>query len=153
MPDRVLVDVNAAAIRLVDDHPGYPYISEALDPALAGEDTLLMFGYLPLRIQWILEDLGFDTVSARNAVSSLLQYPIEFVHVGADTVLSAYDVSASKNHDVYDCFYLALARQADATALVTTDRDFEPLCADEPFEYVNPVPPEVLDRFHDQDRG
>lgn len=106
-----------------------------------------MFGYLPLRIQWVLEDLGFDSVGARNAVSSLLQYPMEFVDVDDETIRDAYAISAEKNHDVYDSFYVALARAADADRLVTTDRDFEALCADEPFEYVNPVPEDVLSKF------
>ncbi len=145
---RVLPDLNALSIQLVDDHPGHPYVAEELVPALTGSDSLIVFGYLPLRIQWVLEDLGFDTHEARNAVSSLLQYPLEFVDVDDKTVLDAYEISAEKNHDVYDCFYLALARQTDADVLVTTDRDFNRLCDNEPFEYVNPVPEEVLERFH-----
>lgn len=148
---RVLGDVNAVAIRLVDDHPGHPYVADALEPALAGEDAFLTFGYLPLRVQWVLERLGFDPVDARNAISSFLRFPVEFVHVDAETTLSAYDVSAEKNHDVYDCFYVALARAADADAIVTTDRNFEALCADEPFDYVNPVPDDVLTRFGSTD--
>lgn len=148
MTERILVDLNAAVIRLVDDHPGHPYVAEELESALVGDDTLLVFGYLPLRIQWILEDLGFDSHAARNAVSSFLQYPMEFVSVDAGTILDAYDVGAAKNHDVYDCFYIALARHADADMLVTTDRDFEVLCADESVEYVNPVPDDVLEQFH-----
>jgi predicted nucleic acid-binding protein len=107
-----------------------------------------MFGYLPLRVQWVLEDLGFETVEARNAVSSLLQYPMEFVDVDAQTILDAYEISAEKNHDVFDSFYLALAREADADQLLTTDRDFERLCQDEPVEYINPVPDDVLKKFH-----
>ena len=149
MPKRVLPDLNAAAIRLVDDHPGHPYIADVLDAALAGEETLLLFGYLPLRIQWVLEDLGFDAIDARNAVSSLLAYPHEFVDIDADTIRLSCEVSAEKNHDVFDCFYLALARQADVDVIVTTDRAFASLCRDEAFEYVNPVPDEVLDRFAD----
>lgn len=145
---RVLPDLNSLAIQLVDDHPGHPYVAEELVPALTGDDTLLMFGYLPLRIQWVLEDLEFDTVDARNAVSSLVQYPMEFVDVDDETILSAYECSAEKNHDVYDCFYVALARQANADVLLTTDRDFEALCESEYFEYVNPVPEEVLKNFH-----
>ncbi len=144
---RVLPDVNALAIQLVDDHPGHQYVAEQLVPALRGEDTLLTFGYLPLRVQWVLEDLGFETVEARNAVSSLLQYPMESVEVSADTVLDAYEISADKNHDAYDCFYVALARTAAADRIVTTDRDFEALCTDESFEYVNPVPEDVLSEF------
>ncbi|ELY79580.1 type II toxin-antitoxin system VapC family toxin [Natrinema gari] len=147
-PKRVLPDLNALSIQLVDDHPGHPYVAEELVPALTGSDSLIVFGYLPLRIQWVLEDLGFDTYEARNAVSSLLQYPLEFVDVDDKTVLDAYEISAAKNHDVYDCFYVALARQTDADVLVTTDRDFDRLCDDESFEYVNPVPEEILERFH-----
>ena len=103
--------------------PAIPTCPEALAPALTGPDTLVVFGYLPLRIQWILEDLGFDTVDARNAVASLLEYPMEFVDVGTDTIRTAYDFSAQKNHDVDDCFYIALTRRADADALCTTDTD------------------------------
>lgn len=145
---RLLPDINALAIQLVDDHPGHPYVAEQLVPALNGEQTLLLFGYLPLRVQWVLEDMGISTVDARNAVTSLLQYPMEVLDVGPETVLNAYEISASKNHDVYDCFYLALARAADADRLVTTDRDFESLCVDETFEYANPVPEDVLAEFH-----
>ncbi|MFC4543268.1 type II toxin-antitoxin system VapC family toxin [Halosolutus amylolyticus] len=145
---RVLPDLNALAIQLIDDHPGHPYIADHLVPALQGERTLLMFGYLPLRVQWVLEDLDVPTVDARNAVSSLLQYPMEPVDVTPQTILDAYEISAAKNHDVYDCFYVAVAREADADVLLTTDRDFETLCADEPFEYRNPVPDEILSEFH-----
>lgn len=146
---RVLPDVNALAIQLVDDHPGHPYVADELVPALAGEDTLVVFGYLPLRVQWVLEDLGFDAAEARNAVSTLLDYPMAFVDADAETTRLAHELSAAQNHDAYDCFYLALARQAGADALVTTDRDFETLCAGESVEYVNPVPADVLERFHE----
>jgi hypothetical protein len=147
--ERLLPDLNALSIQLVEDHPGYPYVSEELTPALGGSDTLLVFGYLPLRVQWVLEDLGFDSYEARNAVSSLLQYPMEFVDPGVSVLRDAYDISAEKNHDVFDCFYLALARSADADALVTTDRDFAELCEGESFEYRNPVPESVLSEFAD----
>lgn len=145
---RVLPDLNAVAIQLIDDHPGHPYVAEELVPALTGTDSLIVFGYLPLRIQWVLEDLGFESYEARNAVSSLLQYPLEFIDIDDKTVLESYEISTEKNHDVYDCFYLALARAADADVLLTTDRDFERLCKDESFEYMNPVPEEILERFH-----
>jgi PIN domain. len=146
--DSILPDLNALTIQLIDDHPGHPYVADELVPALTGSETLLVFGYLPLRVQWLLEEFDFETVAARNAVNSLLAYPIEFIDTDEKTVRDAYDISAAKNHDVYDCFYIALARQADADQLVTTDRDFEALCADEPFEYVNPVPESVLEEFH-----
>lgn len=145
---RILPDVNALAIQLVEDHPGHEYVAPELIPALTGEDSLLMFGYLPLRVQWVLEDLGFETVEARNAISSLLDYPMEFVDVDDETLRTAYAVSADQNHDVYDCFYLALARETEADHLVTTDRDFESLCQTEQVTYVNPVPDRILAEFH-----
>lgn len=145
---RVLPDINALAIQLIDDHPGHPYIADHLVPALEGTDTLLLFGYLPLRVQWVLEDLGLSTVDARNAIRSLLRHPTKSIEVTPETVLAAYDISVDKNHDVYDCFYVAIAREADADRLVTTDRDFETLCADESFSYTNPVPESVLEEFH-----
>ena len=147
MTDSVLPDINALSIQLIDDHPGHPYITETLGPALRGEETLCLFGYLPLRVQWVLEDLGFETVVARNAISSLLAHPMEFLDSDAQTVLDAYEISAAKNHDVYDCFYIALAREADVDRIVTTDRDFEQLCQNEPFVYDNPVPESVLEEF------
>ena len=132
----------------MDDHPGHEYVADELVPALRGEQTLLMFGYPPLRVQWVLEDLGFATVEARNAVSSLLQYPMESPAVTPETIRHAYGISSEKNHDVYDCFYIALARDADADVLLTTDREFEVLCDDEPFEYRNPVPADIRSEFH-----
>ena len=107
-----------------------------------------MFGYMPLRVQWVLEDIGIPTVDARNAVRSLLQYPMESVRITSETVLDAYDISSERNHDVYDCFYLAVAREAAADRLLTTDRDFESLCKGEPFEYTNPVPEDILSEFY-----
>jgi predicted nucleic acid-binding protein len=148
MSRRILPDINVLAIQLVEDHPGHPYVADELVPALDGADALVVFGYLPLRVQWVLEDLGFGTVEARNAVSSLLDYPLEFVDADAETLRAAYEISAEKNHDAYDCFYTALAREADVDVLCTTDTDFERLCADEAFEYLNPVPETVLEEFH-----
>jgi predicted nucleic acid-binding protein len=107
----------------------------------------LLFGYLPLRVQWLLGEFGFGALDARNAVSSLLRHPATFVNVDGETILAAYEISVEKNHDVYDCFYVALAPEAEDDRIVTTDRDFERLCEGESFEYVNPVPEEVLGRF------
>ena len=145
---RVLIDVNAFAVSLVDSHPGNEYIRPHVHPALSGEDTLRVYSYLPFRAQWILTaKWGFDRVAARNAVSSFLQYPLTVVDATIDTVLDSYEISTEKNHDVYDSFYISLDRMHDADVVLTTDRDFEQLCEDEEFEYLNPVPGEVLERF------
>ena len=48
--------------------------------------------------------------------------------------------------------YLALALQEKATAIITTDTDFEKLCDPLGLKYINPVPREVLKRFMEQNK-
>ena len=45
-------------------------------------------------------------------------------------------------------FLYRAGSRADADALCTTDTDFDRLCDEEDVEYRNPVPAEVLQRFH-----
>jgi predicted nucleic acid-binding protein len=137
----VLTDVNVLAIALTEDHPAhddvYPWIQDALD----GPNVLLVFDYYPLRAQYIMtSDFGVEPVDARNAVQSLVQSPARIVSATESTLLEAYDISAEKDHDVYDSFVLALARSTDADYVVTTDTDFDELCEGEAVTYVNPVP-------------
>lgn len=139
----VLTDVNALAIGLTDDHPAhedvYPWIENALD----GPNVLLVFDYYPLRAQYIMTNsFGVAEVAARNAVQSLVRSPARLVSATESTIVDAYDVSAEKNHDVYDSFLVALARSYEADYLVTTDSDFDDLCDAEDVTYVNPVPEE-----------
>jgi predicted nucleic acid-binding protein len=144
---RMLADLNALAMFFVGDHPGHEYVRETLEPVFEGRDTLVLFGYQPIRLHWVLEDMGVSRRQAGNKVCSLVQRPIEWLQVDATLTLDSYAVSSEKEHDLYDCFYVALARQADVDAIVTTDRDFESLCRDESFEYCNPVPEDVLEQF------
>lgn len=145
---RLLIDVNAFAVSLVESHPGHEYVTSHIHPALTGDDTLLVYSYLPFRAQWVLTTKwGYDRVDARNAVSSFLQHPMAVIDADIDMVLNSYDISSKKNHDVYDSFYISLARAHDADAILTTDRGFAELCDDEPFEYLNPVPDNILEQF------
>lgn len=147
--ERLILDVNALAVFLVDNHPGHEYLAQELASGLQGEDLLLVHDFLPLCAQWILTtDWGIERYVARNAVTSFLQQPIQIVAADRTHLLDAYAISAEKNHDVYDCFFLALARHYQADALLSTDRDFETLCEDESFEWRNPVPETVLEQFH-----
>jgi predicted nucleic acid-binding protein len=139
----VLTDVNVLAIGLTDDHPVhgevYPWIRDALD----GPNVLLVADYSPLRTQYIMtNNFGVDDVDARNAVQSLVRSPARIVAATETTLLDAYEISAEKDHDVYDSFVLALARAYDVEYLLTTDSDFDELCAEETVQYVNPVPEE-----------
>jgi len=142
----VLTDVNVLAIALTEDHPVhddvYPWIENALD----GPNVLLVFDYYPLRAQYLMTNqFGIDVVAARNAIQSLVRSPARIIGATDATVLDAYEISAAKDHDVYDSFILALARAYDAEYLVTTDEDFDDLCDGEAVNYANPVPAEKRD--------
>jgi predicted nucleic acid-binding protein len=144
----VLTDVNVLAIGLTDDHPAqedvYPWIQDALD----GPNVLLVFDYYPLRAQYVMtSDFGVSAPDARNAVQSLVQSPARIVNATESTIMQAYEISAEKNHDVYDAFVLSLGRTYGADYLITTDEDFEELCDGEDVNYVNPVPPEKRERL------
>jgi predicted nucleic acid-binding protein len=144
----VLTDVNVLAIGLTDDHPAhddvYPWIQNALD----GPNVLLVFDYYPLRAQYLMtNNFGVDAVAARNAIQSLVRSPARIVGATETTLLEAYEISAEKNHDVYDSFIVALARTYDADYLITTDDDFEELCEGEDVTYTNPIPPEERNKL------
>ena len=137
----VLTDVNVLAIALTDDHPVhddvYPWIQDAID----GPNVLLVFDYYPLRAQYLMTSkFGVDAVAARNAVQSLIRSPARIVGATETTLLEAYEISADNNHDVYDSFILALAREYEANYLITTDTDFDDLCNGGDVTYTNPIP-------------
>lgn len=144
----VLTDVNVLAIGLTEDHPAhddvYPWIENALD----GPNVLLVFDYYPLRAQYLMtNNFGVDAAAARNAIQSLVRSPARIVGATETTLRSAYEISAAKNHDVYDSFILALARAYDADYLLTTDGDFEDLCDGEETTYANPIPAEKREKL------
>lgn len=142
----VLTDANILAIGLTDDHPAYDEVYPWIEDALDGPSALLVFDYYPLRAQYIMtQQFGIERADARNAVQSLVQSPARIISATDTTVLDAYDISAEKNHDVYDTFLLALARSYDADYLLTTDADFDELCKTEDVTYQNPIPPEKRD--------
>lgn len=144
----VLTDVNVLAIGLTDDHPAhedvFPWIQEALD----GPNVLLVPDYYPLRAQFIMtSNFSVSDTDARNAVQSLVESPARIVGATETELVDAYEISAEKNHDVYDAFVLSLARAYEADYLITTDTDFDALCADEEVRYVNPIPADKRDRL------
>lgn len=146
--ERVQLDINAIAISLVENHPGHDFVRPAVDAGLDGAFEVLVVDAHPLRAQYVLTtDFEVDRVAARNSIQSLLRQPVRVVGASKETILDAYSMSAEQNHDVYDCFLLAVARHHGADCLLTTDTDFERLCSDGPITYVNPVPPAVLERF------
>lgn len=144
----ILTDVNVLAIGLTDDHPAYDDVYPWIQNALDGPNVLLVFDYYPLRAQYLMTSkFGVDAVDARNAIQSLVRSPARIVSATETSLLEAYDISAEKNHDVYDSFILALARSYDADYLITTDGDFDDLCDDEDVNYVNPIPTEKREKL------
>jgi predicted nucleic acid-binding protein len=144
----VLTDVTVLAIALTDDHPAHEDVYPWLQKMMDGPNVLLVFDSSPLRVQYLMTStFGVDAVAARNAVQSLVQSPARIVSATETTLLAAYEISAAKNHDVYDSFLVALARAYDADYLLTTDGDFDDLCADEDVTYVNPVPAEKREKL------
>ena len=64
-----------------------------------------------------------------------------------ETIIDAFRLAKELKHDIYGCIYLALAREVEASAIITTDTDFEKLCSQIGIRYENPVPLEVLKQF------
>lgn len=148
----ILPDVNVLAIGLTDDHPAYEYVWPWIRGALDGPNVLLVPDYYPLRAQYVMtRDFGVSTVDARNAVQSLVRSPARIAGATDRVILDAYEISAEKDHDVYDSFVLSMARAHDASTLLTTDVDFESLCVDEDVSYRNPVPEAELSRLSSTD--
>lgn len=143
---KILTDVNILAIGLTDDHPAYDDVWPWLRDALDGPNVLLVPDYYPLRAQYIMtSNFGVRDVDARNAVQSLIRSPARIIGATDAVLLDAYNISAEKQHDVYDSFVLAMARAHTAAYLVTADSDFEQLCDGEDVEYRNPIPEAKLD--------
>jgi predicted nucleic acid-binding protein len=158
MPDdipagvNILTDVNVLAIGLTDNHPAYEDVRPWLTEALDGPNVLLVPDYYPLRAQYLMtRTFDVPEVDARNAVQSLIRSPARIVAANKAALLDAYEISAEKDHDVYDSFIIALARTHDAQYLITTDTDFDDLCAGESTRYRNPIPDEKLAVLSDVD--
>ncbi|GAI82454.1 unnamed protein product, partial [marine sediment metagenome] len=70
-----------------------------------------------------------------------------YVSLVRETIIEAFKYSNELKHDIYDCYYLALAKQENATSILTTDTDFDYLCKKIGLSYENPVPPDILKKF------
>jgi len=144
----ILTGANILAIGLTDNHPAYddvyPWIANALD----GPNALLVFDYFPLRAQYsMMTQFGVAEIDAHNAIQSLVQRPARIISANQTTLLDAYEISAAKNHDVYDSLILALAKSYEADHLITTDTGFDELCDGEKVTYQNPIPGEKRDKL------
>ena len=147
--ERRVIDVNVLAIFLVADHPGNEYVTPVVEEGLRGGYVPLVMDILPSRAFWVMTRRWDcpERESAEAVKHFVREYEPQYFCLQREATMRSFQLAEELNHDVYDCVYLASALQEKATAIVTTDMDFEGLCPRLGLEYVNPVPVEVLRRF------
>lgn len=148
--DRRIMDVNVLAIFLVRDHPGNEHVTPIVEEGLRGAYIPLIMDILPIRAYWIMtEKWGCDKRESAKAVRYFIErYDSPYYYrLRRETIARSFELAERLNHDVYDCVYLAAAVQEKASAIITTDTDFQKLCRHMNLEYMNPIPTEVLKRF------
>jgi len=148
--ERRVLDVNALAMFLVGNHPGNDYVSPIIEEGLRGAYVLLIMDILPIRAFWVMTKRWKcpEKESAEAVEHFVREYERpQYYCLHRQTILKSFELAEELNHDVYDCVYLASALQENATAVITTDTNFERLCPRLGLKYINPVPAEVLRRF------
>lgn len=148
--DKKVVDINCFSIYFVENHPGYNHVKKIMDAGLRGEYKLILPEILPFRAFWILTTKW--SIPKNNAKSVIFEFVRNYsnpVYIGLTRkgIIKAFEYAKVFNHDIYDCYYLALAKQEEATAILTTDTDFKKLCEKVELNYENPVPKEILKEF------
>lgn len=145
-----VIDINFFSIYFVEDHPGFSFVKPIMDEGLTGTFKLIIPEILPFRAFWILTTKwGIDKQLAKEVILEFVQNYSSPIYAGVkrETIIEAFNYSNELKHDIYDCYYLALAKQEEATSILTTDTDFEKLCEKIGLDYDNPVPLNVLQTF------
>ncbi len=145
-----LIDVNTFAIYFVENHPGFPFIKPKIEKGIVGEYQLMIPEILPFRAYWILTTKwAIEKHIAKEIIFDFLKNYSNPTYIGLNrqTLLEAFQLSNELHHDIYDCYYLALAKQEKADIILTTDTDFEKLCPKVDLGYDNPVPLDILKKF------
>lgn len=148
--ERRVLDVNTLAIFLVDDHPGNQFVSPVVEEGLRGVYIPLLMDILPIRAYWIMtEKWGCEKRESAQAIKYFVEeYDTpEYYCLRKETIAKSFELAEKLNHDVYDCVYVAAVLQENASAIITTDTNFEKLCKNLRIQYINPVPLNVLRRF------
>lgn len=150
--DKRLLDVNALAIFLVEDHPGNQYVSPLIEEGLRGAFIPLIIDILPIRAYWVMtKKWGCIKKESTEAIKHFVkEYDRpQYCCLTRQTITESFKLAEKLKHDVFDCVYLSLALQEGASAIITTDTDFEKLCKRVNLNYINPVPTDVLKRFRE----
>ena len=153
--EKKVFDLNILAIYLVKGHPGFESVSPIVEQGLRGMYTPIIMDFLPMRAYWIMtKRWGLPEEVCRASIQHFLNVydaPI-YPSLSRETIVHGFRLAQDLKHDVFDCMYLALALQEKASAIVTTDTDFERLCDPLGLKYINPVPREILKRFREQNK-
>jgi len=148
---RKLIDINFFSIYFVEDHPGFEYVKKIMDEGLKGTFTIIIPEILPFRAYWILTTKwGIEKKLAKEIILDFVKNYSVPIYVGLkrEAIFEAFKYSNDLNHDLYDCYYLALAKQEEASSILTTDTDFDKLCKNVGLYYENPVPLDILKKFY-----
>ena len=148
--NRKLIDINFLSIFFVEDHPGFSYIKKLMDEGLTGAFKIIIPEILPFLAYWILTTKwGIDKQLTKEIIFEFVKnYSIPiYVGLKRETIIEAFKYSNELNHDIYDCYYLALAKQENVSSILTTDTDFDKLCKKIGLNYENPVPLDILKKF------
>jgi predicted nucleic acid-binding protein len=148
--ERKILDVNVLAIFLVEDHPGNNYVAPIIEQGLRGAYVPLILDILPIRAYWIMTNKwGCPKEESVKAIMYFLkEYSMpEYFSLKKETIERSFLLSKKLKHDVFDCIYIAAAQQEKASAIITTDTDFEKLCKQTGIKYINPVPARILKQF------
>lgn len=88
------------------------------------------------------EKWGCDKTESAEAIKHFVENydRPHYYCIQRKTITRSFELARKLNHDVYDCVYLAAAMQENASAIITTDTDFQKLCKRLNLEYINPIP-------------
>jgi predicted nucleic acid-binding protein len=148
--NKKLIDINFFSIYFVENHPGFNFVKNIMDEGLMGVFKIIIPEILPFRAFWILTTKwGIEKKIANKIIFEFVSNYSSPSYVGLkrEGIIGAFKYSNEFNHDIYDCYYLALAKQENATSILTTDTDFDKLCKKIGLSYENPIPPDILKTF------
>jgi len=147
---RKLIDINFFSIYFVENHPGFSQVKTIIDEGLSGSYKIIIPEIVPFRAFYILTTKwGIAKNLAKEVISEFIKNYSIPVYAGLkrETIIEAFRYSNELKHDIYDCYYLALAKQEEASTILTTDTDFDKLCKKIGLIYENPIPTEILRKF------
>jgi predicted nucleic acid-binding protein len=153
--EKRVFDLNILAIYLVKGHPGFESVSPIVEQGLRGIYIPTIMDFLPMRAYWIMtKRWGLPEDVCRRSIQHFLNVydAPRYSSLSRETIVHGFQLAQDLKHDIFDCMYLALALQEKASAIITTDTDFEVLCDQLGLKYFNPVPREILKRFKEQNK-